>query len=592
MNRKVNKTAKAVFISLLPIQVVSVGIPVINTLILNVLIGRFLGESALAAQGYVNPIISLEASLLIFGVGAQILCGQMMGRGDKEGVSGSFSVAVIASIVSGAILGGCMLFASRPLAGILGAEFEGIDITSAYLKGLSPGVIPMLLFQTLLCFLVLECNAKLSMTTIIINLVTNISLTILNIFVFKKGLFGVGLANSFSYIIALLICAPHFLKSDGMFRFSINNIRNGMLKSIVILGAPTSVMVIFDVFRNAWLNNIVTAYYGIGGMAAFSLALSVTGNIGSTIQQAHQVATSIISSVLYGERDVESLRKLPNTTMRVMAPISIIITAVFLILPAPISKICGATAENLPLYIHFFRLYGNWIVLDLLFSPSMAIYQSTGRSKVAFIIHAATDFVFPMTLLGIITLTGAGNLVDFVGIAQTVFGILMVIGYYVIKKGSLPKSIFELTYIPSTFSVPAKDRFFDTIQTKEDAVCVSQKAIDFCRDKNLNGSMCLFTGLCIEEVAVNTMENNPEIKKSDKEIKVSIIYENDDISMIIRDNYPQMDPTELLKRYDNSIDSAKGAGIRVVTEVAKEVYYASALNLNVLSINGINSRAL
>lgn len=587
LNRKVNKTAKAIFLSLLPIQIISVGIPVVNALILNVLIGRFLGESALAAQGYVNPVILLEMSMLIFGVGAQILCGQMMGRGDKEGVRGSFSVAVIATIISGAILCGCMLFAPYEIAGILGAGSDAIDITAEYLKGLSFGVIPMLLFQTLLSFIVLECNAKLSMTAIFFNLTTSILFTFLNLIVFKKGLFGVGIANSLSYIGALFLCVPHFLKKDGLFSFSFKNIRSGMLRTIILLGAPTSIMVAFDIFRNTWLNNIVTAYYGISGMAAFSLALNVTGNVGTVIQQSHQCAASIISSVLYGERDVESLRELPKTTMSVIAPISFIIAVMFCIFPAPISKLFGATVGTVPLYVHFFRLYGNWILLDVLFSPSMAIYQSTGRSNVAFMIHTVTDFVFPMLLLGFITLTGKGNLVDIVSISQTVFGIVMIVTYYLIKKRALPKSIFELTYIPSTFSVPAKDRFSDTIQTIEDAVNVSQKAIDFCISKNISEGMSYYTGLCIEEVAVNTIESNPEIKKSDKEIKVIIIYENHDISMIIRDNYPQMDPTEVLKKYDNSRDVAKSLGLRLVTKAAKEVNYSSALNLNVLFISGM-----
>lgn len=589
MNRKVNKIVKTTFLSLLPTQVVLIGIPVVNTLMLNILIGRFLGESALAAQGYVNPIICLEAFLLIFGVGAQILCGQMMGRGDKEGVRGAFSVAVIASIVSGIILGGSMFLTSYGFASVLGAGTDAIDITAAYLRGLSPGVVPMLLFQTLLCFLVLECNAKLSVMAILVNLVANMLFTLLNLCVFQKGLFGVGIANFLSYIVALLLCIPHFFKNDGLFRFSFKDIRKGMFKNIAFLGTPIAVMAIFDVFRNVWLNNIVTAYYGIGGMAAFSLALSVTGNVNSTLQQAHQVAASIISSVLYGERDVESLRELPNTTMRVITPISIIIAAIFFMLPAQISEMFGATAENLPLYVHFFRFYGTWIVLDVLFSPSMAIYQSTGRTNVAFVIHVVTDFVFPMLLLGYIALTGAGSFVDIVGITQTMFGVVMVIAYYVMKNRSLPKSIFDITYIPSTFSVPAKDRFVGTIQTKEDVANVSKKVIDFCKSKHINNIVSCYTGLCVEEVVVNTIENNREIEKGDKEIKVILIYENHDVSIIIRDNFPQMNPIEVLKRYDNTDDISKGLGLRLVTKIAKEVNYSSALNLNVLSISGIGN---
>ena len=48
-----------------------------------------------------------------------------------------------------------------------------------------------------------------------------------------------------------------------------------------------------------------------------------------------------------------------------------------------------------------------------------------------------------------------------------------------------------------------------------------------------------------------------------------------------------MDPTEVLKKYDNSRDVAKSLGLRLVTKAAKEVNYSSALNLNVLFISGM-----
>ncbi|MDO4938572.1 MAG: ATP-binding protein [Lachnospiraceae bacterium] len=109
----------------------------------------------------------------------------------------------------------------------------------------------------------------------------------------------------------------------------------------------------------------------------------------------------------------------------------------------------------------------------------------------------------------------------------------------------------------------------------------------FCKSKALEGRISLYTGLCIEEIAVNTLDYNSGISREDKEIKVLVFYENHDISLMIRDNYPQMDPMKLLKRYDNSDDPFKGLGLRMVTKVAKNVNYSSALNMNVLTVSNI-----
>ncbi|MDO4939852.1 MAG: MATE family efflux transporter [Lachnospiraceae bacterium] len=477
MNKKVDTTVKNIFLSLLPIEILSVGIPALNALIVNVIIGQFLGESGLAAQGYVNPIISLESALMIFAVGSQILCGQMLGRGDKEGIKGAFSTGIIASVVSGAILGIIMFVFPYRLAGLLGVEPEVMELTVSYLKGLSFGVIPMLVFQCFLCCLILECKRKESIIAVTINLVMNLVFIILNLFVFRTGFFGIGISNSLSYVISALFCLPYFCRKDVLFKFSFSSLRRNMLGSVILLGAPTSVMAICDVFRNAILNGIVSSLYGVGGMAAFSLAVSVTANIGNPIQQGHLVSTSIIASVLYGERDVKTLRELPETTVRLMAPISLGIFAIFIFFAAPISSFFGASPENLALYVHFMRFYSVWIACDLIISPSIAIYQATGRSGITLFFNVMTNLIFAVIVTGLTAVIGAGNPVDIIGLFSNPFEIAMLVIYYYAKRGEFPKSIYRLTDIPNSFSVTSDNRFSAVIRTYEDAMDISEQAI-------------------------------------------------------------------------------------------------------------------
>ena len=163
------------FISLFPVQAVTVGLPAINGLITGALIGSFLGDEALAAQGFAIPVTIVIKVLLIFNVGSQILCGQLLGRGDEREIKRTFSTCLTFSVLAGAVLTLILLFFSEPLASLLGARDAMIPLTAEYLRGYSISVIPTMLTTCLLTALQLDCEKARPAAVIILNMVLNIA---------------------------------------------------------------------------------------------------------------------------------------------------------------------------------------------------------------------------------------------------------------------------------------------------------------------------------------------------------------------------------------------------------------------------------
>ena len=51
-----------------------------------IVIGRFLGPDSMAAYGLVTPVINLATAFSgILATGAQVICAQRLGAGDKQG---------------------------------------------------------------------------------------------------------------------------------------------------------------------------------------------------------------------------------------------------------------------------------------------------------------------------------------------------------------------------------------------------------------------------------------------------------------------------------------------------------------------------
>ena len=74
----------------------------IGIVIDGIIIGRFLGEDSMAAYSLVTPVINLATAFSgILATGAQIICAQHLGAGDKKSARRAFSMCMIITVIIG-----------------------------------------------------------------------------------------------------------------------------------------------------------------------------------------------------------------------------------------------------------------------------------------------------------------------------------------------------------------------------------------------------------------------------------------------------------------------------------------------------------
>ncbi len=123
----------------------------LNGSINSIWVGRFLGESALAATSNANIIMFLMFSAVFgFGMAATILVGQSMGRHDVEGARRAFGSAV------GLVLGGAIAVAvlgwlfSPAILHVLATPPEAMAMAEAYLRVIFLGLPAAMLLVLLM----------------------------------------------------------------------------------------------------------------------------------------------------------------------------------------------------------------------------------------------------------------------------------------------------------------------------------------------------------------------------------------------------------------------------------------------------------
>ena len=155
------KIISKLFFRLLPVQILLVAISGINSIIDGAIAGKYIGVIAMTVIGLYYPILKIIDSVnAVLTSGSQILCGQFLGKNEIEKTRMVFSLDIAITFFFSVFLGSIMLFISKGLASVMGANIDSINELSDYMRGLSIGIFAQLLSAQFSVFLQLEQQEK------------------------------------------------------------------------------------------------------------------------------------------------------------------------------------------------------------------------------------------------------------------------------------------------------------------------------------------------------------------------------------------------------------------------------------------------
>lgn len=574
---------RRLFLSLLPVQALAIGLPAINRLIDSFIVGNTLGTTALAAVGFVGPLVSIITTISsLLSSGSQLLCGQRLGKGDTEGIRRIFNTVLFWCVVSGLSI--CVLSEIFPeqIARLMGATGECLPLTREYIRGYAIGFVFMILSSCLIPFLQLDAAGMISTIAVVAMMVVSVTVNILNYYVLHLGLFGVGIATASGNIAAVLIAVIYFALKSKLFRFSFKYVHWNTIQEIAHLGLPAAIAPICNVFRERVLNAAVFALAGTVGMSAMSIAGNFNNAVGCFVEAGYSGSGRMIASVLVGQRDRESLKKLPRIMFVSSWYIYVIAYGIVFVFAKPFALAFGAEVQHLAVYAMVIRLFNLWYLSNPLKSTVLCIYQALGKVNLLSVFTVLNNAVFPiLTCLLFKDIFGLPLVASIPAIAE-IYLIIVYIIYYAMKAKKLPESLLQLSYIPDAGSVPEKQTLNTAIISVDDAIQASKEAIDFCKVNHISDKKAYFCGLCIEEMAVDTVRNRFKDGKKNA-IDLRMILEDGVLSIMFRDNCMIFNPSEWLEHYSQE-DPVRSIGIKMVSKLSQEMNYTTVLGLNILNI--------
>lgn len=366
-------------------------------------IARGVGAYGLTALNLAIPVYSFMHGLgLMVGMGGATRYSISKGTSDitvrDQIFMHSFYLALfLASIF--VILGST---SAKPLAGLLGANADTLDLTTEYLRILMLFAPFFMDNNLLICFVRNDGAPQLSMTAMLTGSFSNIILDYILIFSFGMGMKGAAIATAASPILSMLVLSIHFIKKNNQFHFF--RIHPSLKRTLDIFALGSSflivevssgvVMLIFNLLILNISGNIGVAAYGV--IANIALVLT---SIYSGISQGIQP----VVSQCFGRSEYSNIQKVLRyayTTSCVLAVLSYII---MFFGSAPIvsafnkdkDPVLNAIAEN-GMHIYFIAFI--FVGINII---TATFLSSTNHPKESFLLSILRGFllVIPMAFL-------------------------------------------------------------------------------------------------------------------------------------------------------------------------------------------------
>ena len=290
---------KGIILFTIPMLIGNIAQQLYNT-VDSIVVGKYIGDSALAAVGSAGPIVNMLLVLFIgISAGASIMVSQYSGAKNREALSytigNCITVTAIASV-------GLIIIAApfiRPVLEMLNTPETIIDGCADYLLICLIGIAGMAYYNILSGILRGLGDSISALIYLLVATVINIALDIFFVAVVQMGVAGVALATIIAQIVSAILCFIRLARMRTHFDFgkSFLKMKDSYVKTLVRLGIPSgltqaifsSAMIIVQSLTNCFgeqfiaANVVIMRVDGFAMMPNFSFGTALTTYAGQNV---------------------------------------------------------------------------------------------------------------------------------------------------------------------------------------------------------------------------------------------------------------------------------------------------------------------
>ncbi|NQT57833.1 MAG: MATE family efflux transporter [Bacteroidetes bacterium] len=284
----------------------------------SIIVGRFLGESALASVGVSNPIILMIVSLLIgIGAGADILTARYFGAEDYRGLKKVIDSYLIAVLVAAVLVGIAGFFLAEPILRLIRTPDEIVTDAKAYLRVIFLGMFFLAGYNTFSGILRGTGNSKTPFYFLLVAVFLNVGLDLLFVVVFEMGIAGAAYATVTAQGTAFFACLLYINRYNPLVSFHFRHLELSMkyLRKGIAIGTPEAFQRIITAVGRIVIQAMINPF-GTTVIAAYTAGMRIDSFAGLPIMElAH--AMTLFTSQNYGAGEIERIKQGKKAALKI-----------------------------------------------------------------------------------------------------------------------------------------------------------------------------------------------------------------------------------------------------------------------------------
>ena len=359
-------------------------------------VSNFVGKTAFASVNIIFPFIMIISTIgFMIGTGGSALVAKIYGEGDIKRANRVFSFLVYTTIVLGATFSVLGIIFIRPIAVLLGAEGEMIEICVIYGRIILSSLTAWMLQNVFQSFCVTAEKPTFGLVIMIAAGVTNMVLDFLFIAVFKWGVVGAALATATSQVVGGIVPFIYFaFPNNCILKLTKCSIDLKALGKTMTNGSSELMTNVSMSLVNILYNYKLMQNIGENGVAAYGVIMYVSF-IFISIYIGYSIGTAPIISYNYGAKNNTELKNVFKKSLVIMATSSVALTVLAELLSPVLSGIfVGYDIELYELTRRAFAIYSLSFIFAGFSIYASSFFTALGNGLVSAIISFLRTLVF------------------------------------------------------------------------------------------------------------------------------------------------------------------------------------------------------
>lgn len=292
----------------------------------SIVVGKYVGDNALAAVGSAGPILNLLLVLFVgISMGASIMVSQFFGAKQREELSQTIGNCITLTAIAVLIIMVLAVIIVRPLLELLDTPNSIIDWCTSYLLIMFLGCVGSAYYNILSGVLRGLGDAFSSLVYLLVATVLNIILDLLFVAKFGMGVSGVALATVIAQFISALLCFRRLTQLTDIFDLKPEYMKLKKLyaNGIVNLGLPSGLtqaifsmaMIVVQSLTNSFGEMFIAANVIIMRVDGFAMLPNFSFGTAMTTYAGQNVGAKKIDRVVKGAKQGMLIALLTTTTI-------------------------------------------------------------------------------------------------------------------------------------------------------------------------------------------------------------------------------------------------------------------------------------